>query len=263
LQTDRKALLATTLILTIFLLCAATTSEIFFMSFPSLPPATVAPLSESQENSTFESRHGLSASLVATVVCAASVALVVLLGFAYRQQKQSVAHRTSSDTPAPDEFGSPIKEFPMHETQSLVLDETDVTSTVVCAPGFDRAMLETPAASPASDAQSNRYQDPLEPLCPSSEPAECDSSLYTDPRPLVPTPSPRYRSLDEPEADANFRRRRPSDQGIIAEIVRKDSARHLERSESEDENVPMRVIDLIRFFTPLRPLEPPGNTRGR
>jgi hypothetical protein len=234
------------------------------MSFPSLPPATVSPLSESQENSTFESRHGLSASLVATVVCAASVAVVVLLGFAYRQHTQSVAHRTSSHTPLPDEFGTPIKKFPMHETQSLVLDETDVTSTVVCAPGFDRAMLETPAASLAFDAQLNSYQDPLEPICPSSEPAECDFSLYNDSQPsLVPTPSARYRSLDEPGADENFRRRRPSDHSIIAEIVRAESARHLERSESEDENVPMRVIDLIRFFTPQRPLEPPGNTGGR
>jgi hypothetical protein len=244
--------------------CAATTSAIVFMSFPSLPPATVAPLFEAQVNSAFQSSHGLSASLVATVVCAASVALVVLLGFAYRQHTQRVAHRTSSDTQLPDEFGTPIKEFPMHETQSLVLDETDVTSTVVCAPGFDRAMLETPAASPAFDAQSSGYQDPLEPVCPSSEPAECDFSLYNDSQPsLVPTASPRYRSLDEPDADENFRRRRPSDQSIIAEIVRTDSARHLERSESEDENVPMRVIDLIRFFTPQRPLEPPGNTRER
>jgi hypothetical protein len=243
--------------------CAATTSAIVFMSFPSLPPATVAPLFEAQVNSAFQNSHGLSASLVATVVCAASVALVVLLGFAYRQQMQRIAKRSSSDTPAPDEFGSPIKEFPMYETQSLVLDETDVTSTVVCAPGFDRAMLETPAASLAFDAQSHGYQDPLEPVCPSREPAECDSSLYNDSWPLVPTDSSRYRSLDEPEANENFRRRRPSDQSITTEIVRADSARHLERSESEDENVPMRVIDLIRLFTPQRPLEPPGNTRGR
>jgi hypothetical protein len=231
------------------------------MSFPTQNPATVAPLFESQEDSAFASKNGLSASLVATVVCAASVALFVLLGLAYRQRKQKFVRHTF-DRSAPDEFGTPIKALPSNETQSLVLDETDVTSTVVCAPGFDRAML-TQSTDPKFNANSMMIQDPLEPICHSREPTDCDSPLYNDSQPMVPTDASLVNSPGESVADEYDRRRRPDSQSIIDEIVHADSARHLERSESEDENVPMRVIDLIRFFTPQRPLEPPGNTRGR
>jgi hypothetical protein len=262
--------------LTSITLFAATTSEIVFMSYPSETtpaPAMSDPRIESQESDSLTNNSHVPSSLVATLVCALTAVLFVAFSFAYRRQKDygKVINGDSGDI---DMSNNDIGSSPATEAQTVALtDEGDVASTIVCSPGFDGAMLAPSARHNEHENRSSRPRDPLSPqpkeVYP-KEPALFSQSIYSRRR-------GRYDEADHdteevagsPEFDP-WDERSPPRQEVLADTVavgdRLDGDNNvhlLAPTESEDEDVPLRVVDLIRFFTPQRPLEPPGNSRGK
>jgi hypothetical protein len=239
---------------------------------------------ESQESDSLAS-SGVRSGLVASLVCVASAALFVAFGLAYRNRKDSLpkGEREGANEIDGEYQESECLSVDPRQTAAL-LSETEVT----CTPGFDSTMIYAAEGLHEEINESPESCDPLH-LCIDSR----ESRLVSPEKTLFSQPlfaQQRRRNMPAVRDETGETTPRASFSGwweqsavdedavmaqavIVGEVNRArssfqcgeedDDTRLLAQTESEDEDVPMRVVDLIRFYTPQRHLEPPGNIRRR
>jgi hypothetical protein len=236
---------------------------------------------ESQENDSL-AKNSARSGLVASLVCAVSSALFVAFGLAYKRRKN--LRKGEGGRGAGGVFQE-NEDFPENHRQTAALVSVP---GLTCSQGFDSEMIYPSECHQADESQSMTSCDPLL-LCADSLQSGQDSpdkTLFSQPlfaqQRRRNMPKCIDATLEQAPTDPVGRRRKHSsddDQAVMAQAViigevnRAPSRCHsaeedgdaplIAQTESEDEDVPMRVVDLIRFFTPQRPLEPPGNLRRR
>jgi hypothetical protein len=215
-------------------LISATTNEVVFNEYPEMAPFV------EQENAV--DSKGKSNTVIAVVASATALLLGIMAILVYQ-------HKTSTR----EKNGDYREEDKGEGSKTVTACETEVVSTM--CPGSDDNTCAATTTRFVDDIFSEATQDDVEKNdvlpCSDETSRESDGGADEDMVDSLYEETQNYASLAMATEDVAFN----------ASTSIQATTHVYARTDSEDEDVPMRVVDLIQFFTPQKPLEPPGDMR--
>jgi len=202
----------------------------------------------SEQEDAFKSK-GTSLPLIAALVSATVAFLTASAAIAYRRLADSKATPTELIGDVQDNQEFRVKENDSCSKAELVRgidDETLLESSLRCS---DDLLSDVSYEDIPTHSEENRHF---------AIPSTFRENHDENDRSHEKMDTPRASSDLQPECTDETMSRIGGD----AAVAEDDVALYY-RTDSEDEDVPLRVVDLIRIFTPQRPLEPPGNAGRR